>query len=723
MEELLQTTENGNSVIKNEGNINITGGTISMTQNTSGYAIDNTSTGIVNISSGTVEADECSIYNVGTVNITGGTVSGNDNAITNTGSGVLNIENGTITTTSYSSTVIRNQENANININGGEINVSSYGSQYGINNTSTGNINISGGTISATTTGDNTYRAYGIYSTAGTVNIGTSDGTINTENPNVLGTTNGIYASENCTVNIYDGIIKGEESAIGGNITSLEEQSEIVIGEETDEDNNTYETISLVKVDSPIASVGGTSYYSLKEAVDSINGTGTVQILRTGTVGETINISSDKNIIIDLNGNTLNMYTNFNNSGILNITDTSSSGSGILTGYKDRVIDNTGTFELLGGTISGITYGVYNNNGGTANISGGTLSNNEYGIYNVSGGSVNVTNGTITGNTYGTFNYGGEINVSGGNITGNEYGVYNSTGTTNISNLTITGNTTEVCNGGTGTTNILSGNIISNTIAVTNTSSGRINLGTQDAGYNSDAPVIQGEQYGIANNGAGTIAFYDGTVKGKEGSIQGYYIYTETGYRAQTNIVDGYYTDTLALSGTVTTVAKIGDIEYTNLQSAINACTSDTPTTITLANSINTSQMFTIEEGQNIIIELNGYTITTGTLEKLIENAGTLTIIDTNDRQTGRISNTSGIAINNSGTLTLGTNDGTVSTTCPEISGNATGIVNNGTFNFYDGIIKGGEALSGTVTARADGYVINSSTDETTGMQQLILSR
>ncbi len=737
----ITNTHSGNNVINNEGIINVTGGTISQS-NTTGYAIHNT--GTVNISSGTVSADNCSIYNTGDVHVTGGTITAHDNAITNTGSGVLNIENGAITTTNSSSTVIINQENASINMNGGEIVASGYNKHYGINNTSTGAINITGGTISVITTSKSSYKAYGIYSTAGIINIGTKDGNVDNENPSVLGTTNGIYTSEDCILNIYDGIIKGEETAISGNITSLEEQSEIVVGEENDEDNNTYETLSLIKVDLPIASVNGTQYYSLKEAIDNINGTGTVQILRKGTVGQKVTIPSNKNVTIDLNGNTLNTYMPFENDGTLNIADTSSSSSGILTGYKDKVINNNRNLILSGGTISGVTYGIYNNDGGTANISGGTLSNNEYGVYNVSGGTVNVTNGTIPGNTFGTYNYGGEINVSDGNITGNEYGVYNSSGTTNvtngtinantygiynnsgttnISNLTITGNTTEVVNGGSGTTNILSGNIINNTIAVTNTSSGRINLGTQDAGYNSNTPVIQGEQYGIANTGTGSIAFYDGIVKGKEGSIQGYYLYTETGYIAQTNVVDGYYCDTLALSGTVTTVAKIGDIEYTNLQSAINACTSDTPTTITLVNSINSTQMFTIEEGQNVIIDLNGSTIATGTLEKLIENAGTLTIIDTNDRQTGKISNTSGIAINNTGTLNLGQDDGTVSTTCPEVVGKSTGIVNTGTFNFYDGIIKGAEALSGNVTARPDGYVINSSTDEATGMKQLTLGR
>ena len=334
-----------------------------------------------------------------------------------------------------------------------------------------------------------------------------------------------------------------------------------------------------------------------------------------------------------------------------------------------------------------------------------------------------MSGGNITGNDYGVYNSSGTTTVTSGTITTNTYGIYNNSGTTNISDLTITGNTSEITNGGTGTVNIQNSSVISNTTAITNTSTGRINIGTQDATYNSNSPMIQGEEYGIVNTGSGTIAFYDGTIKGKVGSIQGYYLYTETGYKAQTNIVDGYYCDTLALSGTVTTIAKIGDIEYTNLQSAINACTSSTPTTITLVNSVNSNLMFTIEEGQNIIIDLNGCTITTSSLETLMQNAGTLTIIDTSDRQTGRITNNSGVAINSTGTLTLGEDDGTVSTVCPEISGSSTGIVTTGTFNFYDGIIKGGTALEGTVTSRPDGYVINSSTDQSTGMNQLILSR
>ena len=694
----ITNNEENYNVIENEGTVNIIGGIVS-TSNSRGYAINNLSTGIVNVSSGTVNAYNTSIYNQGELNILGGDVIGGKKAITNAGSGNLNIQNGNINTKDGSSTVIENTENSSLTMSGGTISFLSNHATYGIKNTSSGNINITGGTISLATLN---FKEYAIYSTSGTINIGTKDGTINTDSPNISATTNGIYAD--CTLNFYDGTITGGVSAISGDIYSIEEQSELVV--------TGNETVTLTKVDSPIASVGNTEYYSLKQAVENITGTGTIKILRNGTVAEPITIPADKNITIDLNGNTLNMYMKLTNEGSFNLTDTNQGKSGILTGYKDRVVDNKGTFELNSGTISGMTYGVYNNTNGIANITGGTLTSNTYGIYNASdSGNVNVTNGTITGNTYGTFNYKGNMNVSGGNITGNENGIYNSSGTTNITGGTFTGNTTEVCNGGTGTINIISGTITGATTPVVNSSSGRINIGTQDASVSKDNPVIQGEEFGIANTGTGAIAFYDGIIKGKQGAIQGYYLYTETGYKAQTDVIDGYYCDTLALSGTVTTVAKIGETEYTNLQSAINACTSETGTTVTLVNSINTNTPFIVEEGQNVILDLNGKTITTANAENTIQNDGILTIIDSSSAQSGKVTSTFGTVITNSGTLTLGQNDSAVSTTCPEISGVTTAIVNTGTFNFYDGIIKGAVAIDGTVTSRADGYVINKRTE------------
>ena len=713
------------NVVYNEGTLNITGATVVQSDN-SGYPIYNIENATLNITEGNITGGTKGIYNIGNANINGGTIS---NGITNTLSGILKIQNGTFSRT------IENSENACIEMTDGKIQVSGSYTQYGIKNTSTNSITISGGTIECNTTSSD-YKAYGIYSTAGTINIGTKDVNVDVTNPIILGTTNGIYSD--CELNYYDGIIKGKLSAISGNITQIEEQCELVI--ETEEE---YQTLTLTKVDLPIASVDGNTYYTLKEAINNITSEQTITILRAGTVSETTEIPAEKNVTIDLNGNTLDMYMKLENKGTLKITDSSEGATGILKGYDNTPINNDASLELLNGTISGNTYGIYNNKTGTTIISGGVITGNEYGIYNVSGGTVNITNGEIKENTYGVFNYGGTTNVEGGNITGNTYGVYSSTGTTNvtsgtisantygitnnsgttnISNITITGNTNEVTNSGAGTINIISGTIIGSTNAITNAnSSGSINIGSQDGTVNKETPVIQGEEYGINNSGKGTIAFYDGTIKGKMGAISGYYFYTETGYTSKTNEVDGYYCDTLALSGTVSTVAKIGDIEYTNLQSAINACTSEEASIITLVNSINTSSTFTIEEGQNVVIDLNGKTITSATADKTIQNDGTLKIIDSSGSNLGKITNTFKVAISNSGILTLGEDEGTINVDCPEISGNTNGVINAGTFNFYDGIIKGSIALDGTITSRPDNYVVSKTTEN--GVQQLVLTK
>ena len=220
--------------------------------------------GTLNITGGNIsqpEGSENSIYNIGSVTISGGTI---ENTITNTNSGTFEMSNGTLIGT------IQNSENAGIEITGG---------------------NILGGTISS-----------GIDSSSGTINIGTKDGSI-IEIPVILGDTYGINV-QGGILNIYDGTIKGKTAAINGEITELEEQSEIVVSE----DEN-YEIITLVKKDTPLAQVGTEEYYSLEEAIDSISNSGTVKILREGTVENTLNNLTGKEVTLDLNGNTLKMYT------------------------------------------------------------------------------------------------------------------------------------------------------------------------------------------------------------------------------------------------------------------------------------------------------------------------------------------------------------------------------------------------------------------------------
>ncbi len=70
-------------------------------------------------------------------------------------------------------------------------------------------------------------------------------------------------------------------------------------------------------------------------------------------------------------------------------------------------------------------------------------------------------------------------------------------------------------------------------------------------------------------------------------------------------------------------------------------------------------------------------------------------------------------AISNEGTLTLGEKDGSISSNAPILQGKTIGIKTDGTFNFYDGIIKGTSlpVINGTITDIEDNSV------ETTGTE------
>lgn len=134
-------------------------------------------------------------------------------------------------------------------------------------------------------------------------------------------------------------------------------------------------------------------------------------------------------------------------------------------------------------------------------------------------------------------------------------------------------------------------------------------------------------------------------------------------------------------------VAKIGEKEYATLQAAVEAAPTDgTETTIELTDNIDGGDLsgtiettpvslITIQNGQNIILDLAGYKISSNLntngnnywFTHVILNNGTLTVIDSSTDHTGAIENTNGKSnactrtIKNTGTLTI--NGGTISGT------------------------------------------------------------
>ncbi len=150
---------------------------------------------------------------------------------------------------------------------------------------------------------------------------------------------------------------------------------------------------------------------------------------------------------------------------------------------------------------------------------------------------------------------------------------------------------------------------------------------------------------------------------------------------------------------------------YTYLEDAIDYCAS---THCTIQMIDNTEESNTISDSQDIILDLNGFVVSSNEAYT-IENNGNFTVIDNSeekDPETGMILNTSSVGIENKGVLTLGENGPDVSVTKPIIKGTTAGIKTVSTLNFYDGIVSGHLAINGKVTSTPDHYGANVQTKE-----------
>ncbi len=163
-------------------------------------------------------------------------------------------------------------------------------------------------------------------------------------------------------------------------------------------------------------------------------------------------------------------------------------------------------------------------------------------------------------------------------------------------------------------------------------------------------------------------------------------------------------------------VAQIGDVKYESLAEAVAAVPTDgTETTITMiadANPVGINGA-TIATTKNVKLDLNGKTITLNIdqakTSQLIDNYGTLTIVDSSEEQTGKLTNSAaeGLSVGNWPEVNFATNiiknSGTLNVEGGTIQNTADGSIcyaidNNSTS--YDAIInfKGGTATAvGTV--------------------------
>ena len=182
------------------------------------------------------------------------------------------------------------------------------------------------------------------------------------------------------------------------------------------------------------------------------------------------------------------------------------------------------------------------------------------------------------------------------------------------------------------------------------------------------------------------------------------------GYLLKTSVADGVTTYSYAAP-----VAKIGDTMYASLAEAVAAVPAGEETAITMIadETIVGNAGVMIPVGKNVVLDLNGKTITLNIAEakasQLITNRGTLTITDSSEEQNGKLTNAADESLPvgtwpdlNFATNII-TNSGTLNVEGGTIQNNANGSIcyaidNNSTS--YDAIlnVKGGRLTAvGTV--------------------------
>ena len=516
---------------------------------------------------------------------------------------------------------------AKVIINGGQINGFTYGlykSNVTINNgiitgsdAVHGSGSITGGTIigetsavrcwgTTTITGGTIIAKNGssVISSTYELSIGIKDGEVKDE-PVIQGSKYGIAGTN---IKFYDGIIKGIEGAVDSEYKDIE-SGRIIQNISEEIDGETYISNKLVQRENFIK-VDNIEYNSFESAMQAIEEIGTIELLKT-TNYTNIEIPNNKNITIDLKGNNLMLgLSTITNNGTLTITDTSegekgtissinttlqnNSGKKVITLEEGKIVStngntilNSGTINIKNGIVEGHISGI---SSGTFNISGGIVRGN-IALNNAKG---TISGGTIIGEEVGIKIYGGEVIVTGGTI---------------ISTI---------------------GNAIT---FYSDSQYGPLTIGSKDDSI-ENTPIIQGKLYGILGNSSYQIInYYDGIIKGETGAINREYndIESNSVVESSTEEIEEeiYITNKLNKVGKF---IRVGNLEYDNLQTAIDESQSESILLIT--DNISIDYEVIIEDGKDITINLNNKYIKTN---KSIKNFGDLHLIDDNENALGKI--------------------------------------------------------------------------------------
>ena len=693
------------------------------------YAYSYTGTAKVTINDGIYQATGNAIsierfYNYPTVNmeINGGTYSGTI-GINYTGIGTVNINKATVTGTNYGILISAFGTYPTLNIKGEEVNVT--GNNTGIYSDYGGYINIDKGNITGGTNGIYLYRrgylkVYGGSIKGGTygirqkqensdkIEIGKDDGEIDQTTPKIIGDSYGIY-NEAGDINYYDGILEGKVGTYNTTITNIPE------GYSIKEDIDGEYIINYLETKNVVAKINEKSYTNLESAINDSNSGDIINMINNDSEFTEITIPSDKDIVINTNGNIINCSKGITNNGKLTINNDNTEKGTLKTSGSASIINNNGTLIVQNNILSSNVSNEYtiinqeNKNmkienseisgqNGIKNLSNMTLTNTDvsatkdYAIYNSNNNQyqINITSGNITGNIYSNGSTKDEITIT--DIIQNGIVANNNT-KMNLENYNITFDNIDkydivyaVANTG-GTLSIKD-----TTIDITN------NFDTKD-GWSYKSLL-----YGIYNKNLGTLKISNSSISGKtiknnsssSAHIGGIYLDNTAGI---TNVdIDGYTTslDSYKEAYGIYVSGAENDSSINIKNANININTANTGYGI---YETSTSNDFNVN-----LISGNIYTNATTAYGVYVD----------------------------SGSLTMGIKDGdgsenaTVDKENPFVKAvGTTGVgvkKNNGYFKYYDGKIMGStNAKPDTTTDTEYNYEAVMHTDQETGYEYCVL--
>ncbi|MBO4245723.1 MAG: InlB B-repeat-containing protein [Bacilli bacterium] len=529
-----------------------------------------------------------------------------------------------------------------------------------------------------------------------------------------------------------------------------------------------------------VAKIGANYYNTLQAAINAVpNDKTETTITLLKNISETVSMTENKNIVLDLNYHTLSNNQNkpvISNKGILKLTNGIITTDAATNGAVNNESSGTIVIDGVRIIVTGGRQAFYNNKG-KATITGSSYLYSEAteraACQNVSGGTMTILGGTIisTGsaalNNAGTLTIGtkdGEVSSLIPSFQGTTYGI---TSTTNY----------KFYDGIVKATGSIFNDVNKITEKEVNSSFIYETDGNLKIAYLAQACVVtftanisganlsESSRSVLKNHELGTLP----TVTKAGYEFLGWYTQSSGGEQINASTV---ITENITFFGhwmKNTDVASIGDSYYGTLSAAVNAAPDNIETTITMHKTI--SEWVVIPSTKNIILNGNNITLTNNGNKPIIENNGTITInnavlnsgaaqaainnlaghlivnnsrvVETSAKQamyitggtveitgnsyfesqtygtpdgstmergtvqvisgnlivhSGTIVGTKQQAISNEGTLTIGVKDGSIDSSSPVLMGAVHGIRNAGTFNFYDGIIKGkNDAIYGNV--------------------------